>query len=406
MIEIIKKIGFVIVIMSMFVLLSCEDHKIASKEDGEKQFANVKLDGTEEVKVTDIGVDILKKSFENKNIMISPVSIIEALSMTENGADGKTLNEMETTFSMSLDQMNKYFTSYNKAHTDNMLFIANSIWMNNNEDIKIEEEFIKKNEDYYNAEIYKKEFNQSTLKDMNEWTSEKTNQMIPEIINDINKAAVMYLINAVCFKADWEEEYKDINVFDSEFTLENGSKKQIEMMYSKEHIYLEDNKAKGMIKYYKDRKYAFIALLPNENIKMKDYLDSLNASTIKELIKNKKEEEVVVNLPKFKSEYSARLKNILIQMGIKDAFDIGKANFKKMGSILDGNIYIEDVIHKTFIEVDEKGTKAAAATAVVMVGGSMPPEEEKKLIFDRPFIYMIYDLEFNIPVFIGVEMEI
>ncbi len=408
MIEILKKIGFVLMIMSMFILLSCEDNrgKLVSKEDREEELENIKLDGTEDIKVTDIGINILKKSFDNKNIMISPVSIIEAMSMTENGASGNTLHEMENAFHMNIDTANKYFKSYNKAHTDKTLSIANSIWVKNSSDLRVKEDFIKKNQEYYQSEIYKEAFDNQTLQNINNWVSKKTDNMIDKIIDTINKEAIMYLINAVCFKADWENEYTENNVFDSEFTLENGKKKPVKMMYSKESVYLEDQNVKGMMKYYKDGKYAFVALLPNEDMMMKEYLKTLNGKTVKNLMNSKKEEQVIVHLPKFKSEYDTRLKKVLMDMGIKDAFNPSNADFSLLSNDLNDNIFIEDVIHKTFIEVDEKGTKAAAVTAVLLAGNAMPSEEEKKIIFDRPFIYMIYDLEFNIPVFIGIEMDI
>ncbi len=406
-----KKVVFIVIIISL-LFISCEsgenevnNNSLTANSEGKvSDLKDVTLTQNEDILISDFGIDMLKRLFDNKNIMISPVSILSAMGMTENGAVGNTLSEMEQVFKMDLSIHNKYFKNYNENKSKE-LSIANSIWIKDDPNLIVEEDFIARNKEYYNSEIYKENFSNETLKNINNWVSKKTDKMIDKILKEINPEAVMYLINAICFKADWEREYTEQNVFDSEFTLENGEKENIKMMHSEESIYLEDENTKGLMKYYKDRRYAFIGLLPNENITMKEYLNTLDGKKIKNLIENKYEESVVVNLPKFKSEYDIELKKVLIDMGIKDAFNSARADFSNLGSTPDGNICINKVIHKTFIEVDEKGTKAAAVTAVEMTKESAV-FEEKQISFNRPFVYMIYDVKHSLPIFIGVEMNI
>ncbi len=404
-----KKFVFVLMVISI-LFISCNETEVKApvKENPAVTISDLKdveLTQNENLLISDFGLDILKQTFNGKNIMISPFSILSAMAMTENGAANNTLKQMEEVFQMDKNVMNKYFKTYYEKKKDENLFIANSIWIKDAPDLIVEDQFIQENKEYYHSEIYKEDFSGKTLKNINNWVYEKTDEMIEDILEEIHKDAVMYLVNAICFKDKWEKEYLESQVFEAEFTLENGEKKPITMMRSEEEVYLEDESAKGMIKYYKDRKYAFIALLPSENIKMKDYIDSLDAKKIQSLIENKQEEPIMVNLPKFKSAYSVKLQAVLKTMGITDAFDEEKADFSLLGYSPEGNIFISKVIHKTFIEVDEKGTKAAAATVVEMTKEEAL-FESKEISFDRPFIYMIYDVENELPIFIGIEMNV
>ncbi len=389
-----------------------------SKKEIEKELEKIDMTGKENIAITEFSLEMLKSCIsENKekhtNTLISPISIFSALGMTENGAVDETLRQMEETMHIKLEQTNKFF----KQYTENLsneekqkTFIANSIWIKNDDKLDVKEDFLKVNKDYYNSEIYKADFDSSTVNDINSWVSKNTKGMINQIIDEINENTIMYLINAICFIADWETEYTEDNVFDSEFTLEDGSTQDIKMMYSEENAYLENENSKGVMKYYKDYKYAFVALLPDENLKMEEYLQTLSAEKINNMIQNRMFVDVDTKIPKFKSEYGLLLNTPLINMGMKDAFDEDNADFSKMATYSNGNqnIYINKVIHKTYIEVDEKGTKAAAVTAVEMnkCESAMPIEERKEVILNRPFLYMIYDCENDLPVFMGVTMKI
>ena len=220
----------------------------------------------------------------------------------------------------------------------------------------------------------------------------------------------MYLINALLFEAEWEEEYNEYQILeDLVFTNSDGKQEKADMMSSGEDLFIEDEYAKGFIKYYKDRDYAFVALLPNEQVKIADYVKKLSGEHLQEMLANRREAIVHAWIPQFSYEYSTEMGKVLQSMGIRDAFDVEKADFTNMATSTEGNIFISRVLHKTYIEVTPVGTKAGAATVVEMKYGAAMPEEQpeiQEVYLDRPFIYMIIDCENNQPVFIGAVNSI
>lgn len=350
-----------------------------------------------------------RTSSENTgNMLVSPLSVILALSMTANGADGETLAQMEKTLGISKDELNRFAKSYMALLSERnpeigKLKLANSIWFTSDERFAVEQSFLQTNADYFGADIYKAPFDSSTLKAINDWVNEKTDKMIPSILDEIPPAAVMYLVNALAFDAKWTEPYYDYQVRKDIFTTDDGKEQANEYLYGEENQYLEDEKATGFVKYYKGYQYAFVALLPNEGISVDAYLDSIDGAHLNEMLENKNYNTVYTAIPKFKTEYSMEMSEQLKGMGMTDAFNAGAADFKKLGTSSAGNIFISRVIHKTFIEVDENGTKAGAATLVEMKdGGTLITEEPKKVYLTRPFVYMLIDCQTNSPFFIGV----
>ena len=193
---------------------------------------------------------------------------------------------------------------------------------------------------------------------------------------------------------------------DRTFTKEDGTKQKATLMYSEESTYLEDEKATGFIKYYKDKKYAFAGLLPKEGVTVAEYVAWLNEERLQELFAGAKKTVVNAALPKFETEYDILLNDVLISMGMPDAF-CSSADFSKMATSERGDIFINRVLHKTFISVDELGTKAGAVTAVEMTDESaMIPAEYYNVFLDRPFVYMLIDCETNQPFFIGTMMDV
>ena len=362
------------------------------------------------VELTDFAVRLFQASQEDSNILISPLSVLYALAMTANGAEGKTLTQMESVLGMNKQDLNNCLYGYlkNLPQTDKCkLNLANSIWFTDDERFTVRPEFLQCNGDYYNADIFKAPFNDdATCKDINNWVNKKTDHMILEILDEVSNDNIMYLINALAFKGEWDEKYKGDQVRRDTFTTLNGTTQSVEFMYGAETAYLEDNDAKGFIKYYKDGKYAFAALLPNETIRLSDYIASLNGAHLHEMLSNPQEISVSTAIPKFESEYSADISDILCNMGMDIAFDSKAADFNALGTSTGGNIYIDKVLHKTYISVGEKGTKAGAAAVVVMTDECAIASYPHSVILDRPFIYMLIDCETNIPFFIGTMTNI
>lgn len=361
----------------------------------------------------DFGVRLFKTSMEEgKNTLISPLSVLYALAMTANGADGATLTQMEKVLGMDVDKLNSYMLAYLDLlpeSKDYKMSLANSIWFKDDPNFAVEQSFLQINADYYGAGAYKAAFDEGTRNDINNWVKEHTDGMIPEIIDEIPDEAIMYLVNALAFDAKWADEYEEHQIREGSFTMEDGTRQDVDMMHSEEYTYLEDDLATGFIKYYKDRKYAFVAMLPNEGVTVSQYVDSLTGEHLRELLNNPQDLTVFASIPKFETEYDIEMSEVLQEMGMTDAFDWRVADFSRLGTYnVDGmNICINRVLHKTFISVTEQGTRAGAATAVEMVAeGAMEIVEFKEVVLDRPFVYMLIDCETNLPFFIGTMMNV
>ena len=404
-----KKI-LILILVGLLIMTGCGVNNSASISEATDIMKDVsrkdvdtsdKLTKENNIKVTDFGVDILKNSFgEDGNTLISPISVIYALGMTANGADGNTLSEMEDTFGLSVDELNGYLNAYLKtlASSEGAKFnIANSIWIREDENLNPSEDFLQKNKDYLDAKIYEAKFNIDTAKEINNWVSDNTSGLIDSIIDEISDDAMMYLINALALTAEWESPYSEDQVIEDDFTKIYNEKEKTEFMFSKLNSYIEGENETGFLKYYKDRKYAFAALLPNEDININDYVKSLNGEKVNSLLSEVEDKETLTTIPKFESEFSYILNDSLKSMGIKKAFSPEESEFSKMGA----DLFISSIIHKTYISVHELGTEAGAVTAVIMEATSMPMEEPKEVFLNRPFVYMIIDTENNVPLFLG-----
>ena len=364
--------------------------------------------------VTDFAVRLFQNCLEEeKNTLISPVSVLTALAMTANGADGETLNQMETVLGMPVKELNGYIRDYMDALPEEdtyKLSMANSIWFTDNEQLfQVNPDFLQTNANYYGADVYKAPFDETTLKEINDWVKDETDEMIPTILDRIPEDAIMYLVNALAFDAKWEKAYEEFQVREGQiFTLEDGTETEVTMMNSEEYGYLEDELATGFIKYYDDRAYAFVALLPNEGVSVSEYVASLDGEHLRDMLTSAEGVIVFASMPKFESGYDVEMSDILKEMGMPNAFDEQMAEFPHMGTVSYGlNIAISRVIHKTFISVTETGTQAGAATVVEMrAEGAMELSEFKEVTLDRPFVYMLIDCEKDLPLFIGSTMTV
>lgn len=358
------------------------------------------------VEAADFAVTLFQNTVqEGKNTLLSPLSVLSALAMTANGADGETLTQMENTMGMTVEDLNAYLYAYMDGQTD-QLKLANSIWFTNDAGFAPEQSFLQTNGNYFQADLYKAPMNDDTRDAINDWVNEKTDGMIPTILDQVPEDAIMYLVNALAFEAEWPEVYLETSVREQTFTKEDGTEQTVELMFSTESNYIEDDFATGFIKYYKDGKYAFVALLPNEGVSVSDYVASLSGGSLQEMLRDAQDITVDAAIPKFAVEYSVEMADVLKAMGMTDAFSVENADFSRMGTCEDGNLYIGRVLHKTHITVAEQGTRAGAATVVEMLCGSAYIPERKEVVLDRPFVYMLVDRQENLPFFIGTLMEV
>ena len=357
----------------------------------------------------DFAVRLFQNTREGeKNSLISPLSVMLALSMTANGAKGETLAQMEALLGgdIPIDELNEYLHAYVGSLPSSekaKLTLANSIWFKDS-GFTVEEDFLQRNADYYGAAAYKSAFDEKTLRDINNWVKENTDGVIDKILDQMDSYAVMYLVNAVLFDAEWQNIYHKHEVRGGTFTAIDGIKRTVSMMYSDENCYLDDGRATGFLKPYKNG-YSFAALLPNEGIALDDYIASLTGGGFLNTVKNAREVPVEVAIPKFSYDYDIEMSGTLKALGMTVPFDAELADFSGLGRSPDGNIYICRVLHKAYIAVDEKGTKAGAATAVETAKAA-EMLSEYAVTLDRPFVYAIIDNAAGLPIFIGAVTDI
>lgn len=348
---------------------------------------------------------------KGENLLISPLSVQMALALAANGAAGQTREEMERVLggSLQLEELNKYLSSYVSALPSEekyKLEMANSIWMRDNEEqLKVRESFLKINQDYYKAQPYKAPFDEHTVTDINDWVKDNTDGMINKIIEHIDPEAMMYLINTVCFDAQWQTQYSEDNVQEGIFTAVSGEKRNVEMMNSLENKFISGRDAVGFIKNYAGGKYGFAALLPHQNIDIYDYVARLDAQSLVNTLKNVQDRPVRASIPKFSYEFDLKMNEILADIGMPTAFS-NDADFSAMAETAAGDLSISKVLHKTYITVAEQGTRAGAVTAIEMTYGSAADDSPMVIELDRPFVFMIIDNASGLPLFMGVLADI
>ena len=351
--------------------------------------------------LTGFGAKLLQNEMQEENPLVSPLSVASALSMTANGAVGETKTQMEQTLGADTGSLNAYFSVLQASlGNDEQLKAANSIWMKDTDTLHVEDAFLQQNADSYAAEIYSAPFDDSTKTAINDWVSKQTDKMIPEILDEIPDGAVMYLVSALAFDAKWERPFKSYEVWEGTFTARGGQEQTGDFLHGAVGQYLHDEHAEGFLKAYAGGKYAFAVLLPDEATSIENYVNQLTGERLHAILASPIDESVEIALPKFKAEFSTELSENLKALGMTDAFDGANADFTALGTSDEGNIYISRVLHKTFIQVDEEGTKAGAATAVEAAaeGAALYPHS---VILNRPFVYMIVDLETKLPIFLG-----
>jgi len=345
---------------------------------------------------------------DDKNTLISPTSVLLALAMATNGADGNTLSQMERVIGggMRITELNAYLYSFLNGLTSqhkSILNISNSIWFRENGFLP-NRDFLQTNADYFKADAFAAPFNEQTVIDINNWIDQATDGLIKKMLDSIPAHAVIYLINTVLFDAEWARIYSERNVRSGQFTDINNQKNTADFMYSTEFIFMQGGGATGFIKPYYGNNYSFAAILPDEGINIHDFVESLTGETFLNLIENARWAQVMAALPKFEYEYEVTMNDALIALGMNDAFCPFAANLSRMGTAALGNLFISNVKHKANIAVDERGTKAGAAT--VIEGGATSVPQYVYVTLDRPFLYAIIDNATSLPIFIGTLLSI
>lgn len=436
---IIKKIfTLVLCICLMFSLTACgqeneseiselsaetsQEEKKQDDKESEEAVKNLEKMKDTSDKVKNVSMELFKESVsDGKNSMISPVSILMAMAMAENGAAAGSRTQIEKAFGCTTEELSDWLKNWMtslKSGTNTRMNVANSFWFRDTEGLEVKEDYLNTIKDCLDAQAYKAAFDEGTKDAINNWCDENTYGMIKKVIQEISPEDIAIIVNATAFEGAWLVPYEEHQVEEGEtFYTEDGSEENADMLYSEEGFYIEgkigDNNVSGFKKSYEDG-YSFVALLPEEGTAVADCVKDLDGSTFASLLNNGRYEKVKTAIPEFTSEYTVNsLINTFEKMGIKDIFSPDMADLSDMataaapGGDAAYNLYISKILHKTFIEVNRKGTRAAAVTEMVAGCTSMPrPEEIHTVRLDRPFIYAIIDDMTATPIFIGTVMSV
>lgn len=350
------------------------------------------------------GFNMLRKSIEHggdSNICISPMSISTALGMTWCGADGSTATQMENTLGFQGMSQNDIKEAYKglikyllEADPAVKLEIANSIW--HRDDFFVEPNFIQDNQYYFSSAIYPVDFTApQTVHQINQWVSDATHGKIDEIIDVIPPDIVMYLINALYFKADWTTSFDASKTHTAIFQSPQGNI-NVDMMEKQDKIMVLQNQHCNAVKLpYGDGRFSFVAMLPADGKNMDELVSNLDQQNWSDWMQNFNEhEDFLLYLPKFKLEFEKNLNNMLVDLGMEDAFSPTLADFSNINP--NAQLFISEVKHKTYIDVNEKGTEAAAVTSVAVGFGSVD-----MMIFNREFLFFIIEENTGFVMFSG-----
>ncbi|HIZ18307.1 MAG TPA: serpin family protein [Candidatus Olsenella stercoravium] len=357
----------------------------------------------------DFALDLLRLSTDGESVLVSPLSALGALAMAENGADGETLAQMERATGMGADELIGLLRAYGVPAEDDPISIANSVWLRDSNGLAVEDDFLAACGDRLGAQVFSAPFDDSTVADVNAWVSERTHEMIPQMLDQISGDAQVLLVNALAFEGGWEEPFDSELTSPDTFICEDGSEQDVTMMHSTEGGYLEGELATGFVKPYEGYDYAFVGLLPDEGVSVDELLASLDGSALEELLTPVAGAGAEIGLPQFTASHEAELGDALRALGVTDAFDPTLADFSRMGGTDDGSLFVSSVLQKTFVDVNERGTRAAATTVVTVgetAAGPGDPIEYHEVVLDRPFVYLIMDLRTDTPVFAGTVMGV
>ena len=340
------------------------------------------------------------REMDKENICLSPLSAQLAMAMVANGAEGKTRTEildvMQLGDSANINSRRLLDDIATKTiwNENGDVRIANSIWIK--EDFDVKQEFVETNKEFFDALVERAAFNNATVKKVNDWCKENTNGKIPTILDRFTDSDRMLLINALYLKAAWSKPFQESNTTKQNFTTEKGELVEVPMMMmrSNEQFYKDD--VVSMVTKRLQDGYSMLFILPAEGVRC-DVAAEYVGKNFDTILRNMGVSDVYLSLPKFTTDFSMSLKQTLANLGIKRAFG-GNARF---GGISDKPLFISDVVQKTYINVNEKGTEAAAVTMTVVGLLSMRPSKIETITFNRPFIYAIIKDNSNEVLFAG-----
>lgn len=339
-----------------------------------------------------------------QNTCLSPLSLEMALAMAAEGASAQTADELRSLIPANLPKL------YRQLLRDgSTLSAANSIWINQEIAKSVKKKFLKRNRRKYGAEVTRLVFDPAAVVRINQWCSLQTRGLIPSIIGQLERDDQMVLINALHFKTDWEDEFEADRTHPKPFHLSGGGQEIVPMMTQTQHwAYTEDEYCQAIRLPYRHNEgdktaYAMYILLPRKNVPVLEFIDNQLSAEYWRSLSFGMPRQVRLQLPKWESQYSTSLVRPLQEMGIRRIFT-PQAQFPGISRT---PLMVGDILQKTFIRVDEKGTEAAAVTAVMMKLTSAGPNQNQpiEMNVNRPFLYLLVETTTQTPVFVGLMLN-
>jgi serine protease inhibitor len=403
-----KTYRFLLIIALATSILGCSCSQDIISPDFDYNLKSAKVIETN----NEFGIELLKTVFEAEeeaNVMISPASISIALGMAYNGAETTTRFAFEEVLNyegLTREEVNEITKELIQVLVTNvngnLLEIANSIWYD--EGFPVQPEFIALNSHYYDAEVKELDFGSAeAVKTINNWVNNNTNGKIEEIIDSIDPATMMILINAIYFNCVWDVEFDPNDTQQASFFNEDGSLfGKVDMMQMENTLQLADNASFRAVELpYKNGKFSMLLFLPSEESSVDQLVQELDGATwLNWLTGFNERQNFTVYLPRFEFEFERLLADDLKAMGLEIAFT-SQADFSGISPI---ELLISEVIHKTYIKVNEEGTEAAAVTAITMDATSINPILNE-IRFDRPFLFAITEKSSKSILFMGKVAE-
>ena len=354
---------------------------------------------------------------EKGNLFLSPYSISSALAMTWAGARGQTADEMAATLAFPADwraepdRIHAAFAALNTALNAEgkpyEMVVANAIW--GQKGFGFKDTFIQVLETQYAAGLHQVDFiaeTEPSRRTINGWVEKQTRDKIKDLIPQgvLTPATRLVLTNAIYFKGTWEFQFEKKRTKDEDFFAPAGTVK-VPMMRQKKHYGYTDAGTHHLVEMpYKGRDLSMVLLVPKEKDGLAAVETWLAGEKAGEQLRRLGGHEVDLAMPRFTMTWQASLAKVLKAMGMPTAFDPGSADFSGMADVAPERLFIQEVVHKAFVDVNEEGTEAAAATGVV-VGVTAMPAQPLVVRADRPFVFLIRERRSGAILFLGRVVE-
>lgn len=349
--------------------------------------------------VQDFSYKLMAESLETENPVLSPLSAYLALSMAASGAEGETEAELEALLGTEHEELSETLLEL-AGEKDVELTLADSVWLD--EDLEAVQAWLEQIEGKYQGEIYQEDLDTpKTMKKINTWAEEKTQGLVKEFLAEpLQEEVMLCLLNALYLKADWLSSFEGAT-WENLWYREDGTEKQVDTMHKNaEFDYVTGEGMDGVILPFRGENLVFLAIRPLEGQTARELYGQLTPEQLSGLIAGREEHLMNVALPRFTVSCDQKLNDVLERLGVKQAFNPLGADFS---GICADPLYISLVRQKAVLELNEEGVKAGAVTEVVMrAGAAMPAEDPIEMTLDHPFIYMILDLESQVPLFVGI----